>query len=211
MSRLESPPVISSRRSASVDLPWSMWATIEKLRILSMGTAVMRRGLAPMSGSGKAALGSLCRDAAFSQERLERNRLAGRRQQHVAGRYRRPMGALGIQRFLIPPRHCRRIRGNRANWRCHSPNTGRCRIAALIGDSRREPQKTLCRPVLAISQDRQSPGRWRPSASRRRHQGMARTPPPNRWCPRASRRNRPGSKLRSFGASGSSCRPRRCA
>src|SRR3954454_22833894 len=30
-------PVSSRKRSASVDLPWSMWAMIEKLRMLSMG------------------------------------------------------------------------------------------------------------------------------------------------------------------------------
>src|SRR4051794_26735739 len=32
-------PVTSRMRSASVDLPWSMWAMIEKLRIRSMGRA----------------------------------------------------------------------------------------------------------------------------------------------------------------------------
>ena len=30
-------PVSSRKRSASVDLPWSMWAMIEKLRMRSMG------------------------------------------------------------------------------------------------------------------------------------------------------------------------------
>ena len=34
------------RRSASVDLPWSIWATMEKLRMLEMGTVVMGRGIA---------------------------------------------------------------------------------------------------------------------------------------------------------------------
>ena len=33
ISRLESAPVTSSKRSASVDLPWSMCAMIEKLRM----------------------------------------------------------------------------------------------------------------------------------------------------------------------------------
>ena len=32
-ARFETVPVSSISRSASVDLPWSMWATIEKLRI----------------------------------------------------------------------------------------------------------------------------------------------------------------------------------
>src|SRR3954453_14549888 len=40
ISRAETASVISRMRSASVDLPWSMWAMIEKLRILlwSMGS-----------------------------------------------------------------------------------------------------------------------------------------------------------------------------
>src|ERR1051325_6588713 len=46
ISRSVSPPVIWIRRSASVDLPWSIWATMEKLRILEMGTVVMGRGIA---------------------------------------------------------------------------------------------------------------------------------------------------------------------
>ena len=43
MSRAETASVISRMRSASVDLPWSMCAMIEKLRILlwSMGSAAM--------------------------------------------------------------------------------------------------------------------------------------------------------------------------
>ena len=41
ISRSVSPPVSWISRSASVDLPWSICATIEKLRILSMGAAVM--------------------------------------------------------------------------------------------------------------------------------------------------------------------------
>src|ERR1700754_1688753 len=46
ISRSVSPPVIWIRRSASVDLPWSIWATMEKLRMLEMGTVVMGRGIA---------------------------------------------------------------------------------------------------------------------------------------------------------------------
>ena len=34
MSRSATALHFSSRRSASVDLPWSMWAMMEKLRIL---------------------------------------------------------------------------------------------------------------------------------------------------------------------------------
>src|SRR6202022_1346180 len=34
------------RRSASVDLPWSICATMEKLRMFEMGIAVMNRGIA---------------------------------------------------------------------------------------------------------------------------------------------------------------------
>src|SRR5579885_2810887 len=40
MSRRAIVPVASSRRSASVDLPWSMWAMIEKLRMRD-GSVVM--------------------------------------------------------------------------------------------------------------------------------------------------------------------------
>jgi hypothetical protein len=36
ISRLETVPVRSSKRSASVDLPWSMCAMIEKLRMRSV-------------------------------------------------------------------------------------------------------------------------------------------------------------------------------
>src|SRR5262245_42771144 len=46
ISRSDSPPVIWIRRSASVDLPWSIWATMEKLRMLEMGTVVMGGGIA---------------------------------------------------------------------------------------------------------------------------------------------------------------------
>src|ERR1700752_2731901 len=47
ISRSDSPPVIWIRRSASVDLPWSIWATMEKLRMLEMGAVVMGGGIAP--------------------------------------------------------------------------------------------------------------------------------------------------------------------
>src|ERR1017187_2105944 len=39
ISRFCSMPVASIRRSASVDLPWSMWATMQKLRMRSSCTA----------------------------------------------------------------------------------------------------------------------------------------------------------------------------
>src|SRR4029079_13489737 len=44
ISRSVRPPVIWIRRSASVDLPWSIWATMEKLRMLGMGTVVIGAG-----------------------------------------------------------------------------------------------------------------------------------------------------------------------
>src|SRR6476660_4514995 len=44
ISRSESPPVIWIRRSASVDLPWSIWATMEKLRMFEMGAVVIGAG-----------------------------------------------------------------------------------------------------------------------------------------------------------------------
>src|SRR5437667_8717782 len=45
-------PVRESSRSARVDLPWSMWATIEKLRIRSMAIRlrITRRGRARPAG-----------------------------------------------------------------------------------------------------------------------------------------------------------------
>ena len=46
ISRSASPPVCWISRSASVDLPWSIWATMEKLRMLSIGWAVMGGGIA---------------------------------------------------------------------------------------------------------------------------------------------------------------------
>src|SRR3954447_24773831 len=42
-------PVTSRMRSASVDFPWSMWAMIEKLRMLSAGARTR-----PMLGGGPA-------------------------------------------------------------------------------------------------------------------------------------------------------------
>ena len=41
ISRAVSAPVVWIRRSASVDLPWSIWATMEKLRMLSKVRAVI--------------------------------------------------------------------------------------------------------------------------------------------------------------------------
>src|SRR5690242_5605585 len=52
ISRSVSPPVIWIRRSASVDLPWSIWATMEKLRMLEMGAVVMGGGIASTPCSG---------------------------------------------------------------------------------------------------------------------------------------------------------------
>jgi hypothetical protein len=43
ISRASSPPVSWISRSASVDLPWSIWAMIAKLRMLAIGVAAMRR------------------------------------------------------------------------------------------------------------------------------------------------------------------------
>src|SRR5262245_64753003 len=43
-SRSVSAPVASSSRSASVDLPWSMWAMIEKLRMRLVGVGMNVRG-----------------------------------------------------------------------------------------------------------------------------------------------------------------------
>src|ERR1700680_1621592 len=54
ISRSASPPVDWISRSARVDLPWSMCAMIEKLRMLSIGPAVMARGLAFARGGHKA-------------------------------------------------------------------------------------------------------------------------------------------------------------
>src|SRR5882757_10995180 len=57
ISRAETASVISRMRSASVDLPWSMWAMIEKLRILlwSMGPPAMVLGGPVFPGSRRSA------------------------------------------------------------------------------------------------------------------------------------------------------------
>ena len=44
ISRSETTPVICSIRSANVDLPWSMWAMMQKLRMFSGGVAAGSRG-----------------------------------------------------------------------------------------------------------------------------------------------------------------------
>ena len=49
MSRLATVPVSCSKRSARVDLPWSMWAMMQKLRIRETGASVMQRRN-PVSG-----------------------------------------------------------------------------------------------------------------------------------------------------------------
>src|SRR5579859_535536 len=56
ISRSVSPPVIWIRRSAKVDLPWSIWATMEKLRMFGMGAVVMGRGIALGSPCGNHSL-----------------------------------------------------------------------------------------------------------------------------------------------------------
>src|SRR5262245_44014483 len=63
ISRSSSPPVSWISRSASVDLPWSIWATIEKLRVLSMAAAVMAAPIRPRVGWGKDVFRSLLRQA----------------------------------------------------------------------------------------------------------------------------------------------------
>src|SRR3954471_10743996 len=52
ISRALSPPVTWISRSARVDLPWSMWAMMEKLRMRSIGVSVMglRYGDRPPAG-----------------------------------------------------------------------------------------------------------------------------------------------------------------
>src|ERR1700722_6085388 len=46
------------RRSARVDLPWSMWAMIEKLRMASMVRVVMRGPIAAPPPDGNEKLGA---------------------------------------------------------------------------------------------------------------------------------------------------------
>src|SRR5579871_5544648 len=127
ISRSEMVPVSWIRRSARVDLPWSICATIEKFRILSMAVAVMARGIAFAFLSGKRAAMSLAlpgtvpkeasllltipdraarargrslrRNAAFGQERRELDALAGGGDERIAGRHLGPLRALGIERL----------------------------------------------------------------------------------------------------------------
>src|SRR4029078_8996048 len=56
ISRSCMAPVSWISRSASVDLPWSMWATMEKLRMFAMAPAVMDRQITPQRDCGKDAL-----------------------------------------------------------------------------------------------------------------------------------------------------------
>src|ERR1700704_5915114 len=97
ISRSAKPPVSWISRSASVDLPWSICAMIEKLRILEMA-AFMARGLALVPASGKpwvlAGPGLLRRHALLDEERLERDRLAGLGHDRMAGRHRFPVHAV---------------------------------------------------------------------------------------------------------------------
>jgi hypothetical protein len=46
-------PVICSIRSAKVDLPWSMWAMMQKLRMRSGGVACGGRALRAMGDTGE--------------------------------------------------------------------------------------------------------------------------------------------------------------
>ena len=52
MSRSATAPHTSSSRSARVDLPWSMWAIMLKLRIFSCFTIVSPRFIAGAAGGG---------------------------------------------------------------------------------------------------------------------------------------------------------------
>src|SRR6202042_2161675 len=52
MSRTAIVPVCWMRRSASVDLPWSIWAMIAKFRIFSIEWAVIGRGIAGRAREG---------------------------------------------------------------------------------------------------------------------------------------------------------------
>src|SRR5712691_2131387 len=94
ISRSARPPVDWISRSASVDLPWSIWAMIAKLRILSMA-AFMARGLALVLKSSKL----LRRYLLLGEERLQRDRLAGRCHDGVSGRHRLPVDAVAVQRL----------------------------------------------------------------------------------------------------------------
>src|SRR5262245_33831002 len=111
ISRSARPPVVWISRSANVDLPWSIWAMIAKLRILSMA-AFMARGLALVSRGGKrgrpgflparerAGCNLLRRgDLLLREERLERHLFLRARHHHMAGRHRFPVRAVGIERL----------------------------------------------------------------------------------------------------------------
>src|SRR5262245_6433940 len=112
ISRSARPPVDWISRSASVDLPWSMWAMMAKLRMLSIA-AFMARGLALVSRGGKRGqpgflpvaregsnCNSLCRShLLLREERLERNRLLRARHDDMAGRHWLPVRAIGIERL----------------------------------------------------------------------------------------------------------------
>lgn len=54
LSLAEMVPVCSSRRSLSVLLPWSMWATMQKFRYRSIGMAEMRASSSEGVGFGTA-------------------------------------------------------------------------------------------------------------------------------------------------------------
>jgi hypothetical protein len=56
ISRSASAPVSWISRSAKVDLPWSMCATMEKLRMLSMAAAVMAGQITSRLRCGKRAI-----------------------------------------------------------------------------------------------------------------------------------------------------------
>src|SRR5690242_9055648 len=78
------------RRSASVDLPWSIWAMMAKLRIFAMGTAVMAAQITFAHSRGK---------AYRSQSQAERGRTAPGRASKgdnpYACRYDAPHRSLG--------------------------------------------------------------------------------------------------------------------
>src|ERR1700741_5257760 len=95
ISRSASPPVSWISRSASVDLPWSICATIEKLRMLSMAPDVMAR----LSIGRAAGPDSLRREATVVRDRLRGDRAAVAYDDHVPGRHRLPTGAVVIERL----------------------------------------------------------------------------------------------------------------
>merc|ERR1712091_359049 len=58
MSRAATVAVASSMRSASVDLPWSMWAMIAKLRMFEAGVSASRSTAPSLVGGRRAAGGA---------------------------------------------------------------------------------------------------------------------------------------------------------